>query len=1009
MKKGDVASGFEILDTVDLEELKAVGIWARHKSGAEVFHILNDDPENLFGFAFSTAPEDSTGVAHILEHSVLCGSKNYPLKDAFLVLAQGSLQTFLNAWTFPDKTVYPASSVNEKDYFNLMGVYADAVFRPLLSEWTFLQEGWRLTPSKAGLEYTGVVYNEMKGAYSSMDTYAGHWSVKGIMPGTPYAFESGGDPDCIPALTWEGLKDFHRARYAPANCRIFLAGNIPTEKQLEFLDAKCLAGLESGKAAPPIPKTKRWTEPAVLRIPCPGNNEEKPQAMISWLCTDITDTMETSAISCLTEILLGHDGSPLTRALVESGLGEDLSPSTGIETELREMTFTAGLRGIKKEGAEETYKRMEELIMGELRRLVKEGIPKKEIEAALLSIEFSNREIRRSHGPFSLVWMRRSLRTWLHGARPWESLLFEPVFRELKRRSSEDRYFESLIEKHLLNNPHRALIAIEGEADYLPKKEAQLAASLKEKEKNLSKAEKKQLKEKSAQLEKIQTGTETKAALESIPHLSRQDLVPELEIVPTELSCLDNAPSGSQAVPCVTNPLFTNGITYTHLAFPVDILQPEDYPWLPFFSYTVVSVGLPGMDYGEVSSLLSRTVGGFHAMLSTFSAVSQNGNNAALPEHLMGRDWITYYIKSLDEKTDAALDLAWQLITEANFSDLRRLRDLAAEYKNDGDSSLAPNGHNYASWRSHKFFSRSCAIEDLWNGLGQIGFSHRLASMDMEELCDRMVRIRDSLLKGGLLVHITSNSPGKALKAAKKFGSLGGARTANPECRKKEAFFSLLQDNQIKDNLVKDKQLQNKNESAEVYASPSLQVGFAAMSLPAAALGSPEQAAELVFSHELSTGALWESIRMQGGAYGAHADISDLERLFSFSTYRDPDPLRSLGSFPAILKKRGATKIDEDSLEKVIIGTFAKLAQPRPPAAKGLTEFIRRLCGVTEEHRLSRLKHIVALTAEDSGKAATRLAAAAEHGQTYPVIIAGTKTAEKAAKKLGVEPKLLPV
>ncbi|GHV86157.1 peptidase M16 [Spirochaetia bacterium] len=1014
MKKGDTVSGFEIIETLPLAELKAEGIWARHKSGAELFHILNDDPENLFGFAFATAPEDSTGAAHILEHSVLCGSERYPLKDAFLTLAQGSLQTFLNAWTFPDKTVYPASSVNEKDYFNLMSVYADAVFRPLLSEWTFLQEGWRLVPAKTGLEYTGVVYNEMKGAYSSMDTYAGLWSVKGVMPGTPYAFESGGDPECIPGLSWQGLKDFHRSRYAPANCRIFLAGNIPTEKQLEFLDKNCLTNLPGGSAAAPIAKTVRWNSPQNLRISCPGNEEgQKPQAFLSWLCSDSTSIMETMALSCLGEILLGHDGSPLTRALIESGLGEDLSPSTGLEGELRETVFCVGLRGIlgEREKAEENYRRLEDLILGELRRLVREGIPREEIEAALLSSEFAHREIKRSHGPYSLVWMRRAFRGWLYGTKPWESLLFEPNFSALKRRAAEETgYFESLIETYLLNNPHRALIAIEGEADYLAKKETAMASRLADEEKTLGKTGKKALEKKSAELEKFQSQGESKAALETIPHLSREDLVPEVQPVPTEL----HGPLGQTGLPCMVHPIFTNGITYADLAFPVDVLEPEDYAWLPFFARTVVSMGLPGLDYGQVSGLLARTSGGFHALLETGSSAPPNGA-ATNPlwkteQELQSRDWIVYRIKALDEKLAPSLDLAKRLVTEADFSDLRRLRDLAVEMKNDSDASLAPAGHSYASSRSACLFSRARTVDEVWNGLGQIPFAHRLVSMDMGELRDRMIRIRDSLLEGGLAVNITVSNEAaeKALKAAECFGSFGAPKPANPRCREKETFASLLSFGRH------DTAAAPGETQAEVYVSPSLQIGFAAMSLPAAPYGSPEHAAELVFAHELSTGALWESIRMMGGAYGAFAHPDNLERVFSFSTYRDPDPLRSLEAFPAILKKRGSDGIDEETLTKTIIGAYARETRPHTPAEKGFSEFLRRLYGINDSHRLAKLQYMIALKEADSCAVARRLAAAGKiaagkTGGSFPVIIAGTKTAKKAAEKLGVELKELPV
>jgi Zn-dependent M16 (insulinase) family peptidase len=1014
VEKGKCIHSFEILDVVDLTELDAKGIWARHKTGAELFHVYNDSSENLFAFAFATPPEDSSGAAHILEHSVLCGSERYPLKDAFIVLAQGSLQTFLNAWTFPDKTVYPASSVNEKDYFNLMSVYGDAVFRPLLTEWTFMQEGWRLQPAdRGGLEYSGVVYNEMKGAYSSMDAYAGLWSVKAVMPGTPYAFESGGDPDCIPGLSREALGEFHRSRYSPGNCKIFLAGNIPTEKQMEFLDGVCLAGLLAGKPLPPPERTVPWNESRFVRVGCPGSGEDtKPQAFVSWLCSDTADAVETTALVCLAEILLGHDGSPLTRILVESGLGEDLSPSSGFEGELRETLFCAGLRGVnteRKNGTWDTvtYNKIENCILGELKRLVNEGIPKEEIDAAMFSLEFSNREIRRSHGPYSLVWLRRALRGWLNGAKPWESLLFVSNFDAVKQKLAENsRYFEGLIGKYLVGNPHRALVAVEPEDDYLSKKEAELCAALAEKEKAMTGAEKKALKEKAEALERIQGEGESPEALAAIPHLSRADLVPEPDILPREFRIIPG-PAGQPGgdVPCLVHPLFTNGISYAELAFPVDTLEPGDYPWLPFFARAVVSVGLPGMDYGEVSSLLARTVGGFHAMLETGSPVPPETSAGDSPQAvadpgLLGRDWIVYRIKALDEKFRDSLGLALRLITEADFSDLRRLKDLVAEMKNDCDSSLAPAGHSYAMGRSGAACSRSRAVDEVWNGISQLPFSHDLAAADIAETSRKLVSIRDALAsRSGLIVNLTAQAEAlpNALKAAASFGRFGPPRPANPRCRETAPFLTLAGGGENR---------------FEVWASPSIQIGFAAMSLPASPYGSREQAAELVLSHELSTGALWESIRMKGGAYGAFARPDNLEGVFSLATYRDPDPLRSLKIFPEILLNRGKRTIDEDSLEKSIIGSFARETVPRTPSDNGLTDFLRYLYGITSEHRFTRLKAIVALAAGETAAAAGRLGGAALDAGGFTgrqVIIAGTGAAEKAAAALGVEVRRLPV
>ncbi|MDR1869905.1 MAG: insulinase family protein [Treponema sp.] len=986
LKKGQsLESGFVILDVVDLEELKAVGIWAKHeKSGVEVFHALNDDSENLFSFAFTTFPQDNTGAPHILEHSVLCGSQRYPLKDAFIVLAQGSLQTFLNAMTFPDKTVYPASSTNEHDYFNLMSVYGDAVFNPLLPEWTFMQEGHRREFTPDGkLSITGIVYNEMKGAYSSLDTYAGHWSVKAVMPGTPYDFDSGGDPPEIPQLTWEGLKEFHRSRYSPANCRVFLAGNIPTEKQLSFLNDQFFSKIPGGKACELIAKTERWKEPKEFHIPCPAGSERKATIFLSWLCSDVTDTNENIALAALTEILLGHDGSPLTRTLIESGLGEDITPVSGLEGEIRETLFVAGLKGVDGE-AEKMGKAVEELIMGELRRLVNEGIPPEEIEAALLSMEFSQREIRRSGGPFSLIWMRRSLRSWLHGCKPWEGLLLQPAMTEIKKNlAANKKYFESLIKKYFLDNPHRALVILEPKEDFLPKQEERLSAALADIEKNLSESERGQIIEKSQTLEKIQSEADSPEALASIPHLSRNDLSVENDIIHRRHDDLGG-------IPALSHELYTNSITYFDMAFPVDTLPPEDYFWLPFFSRAVVSMGLPGMDYGEVSSLLARTVGGFNAVLHTGSAAhgtSQRLQTAPGLFDLSGRDWLIFRLKCLDEKIAPSLDLILRLICEADFSDHRRINDLVLEMKNELDSSLAPMGHVYASGRAGSFNSRSKKVEETWNGLSQIDFVHRLAKMETAEIAVKLEYLREKISGAGLIANITGCALDTAgAEIAKRFARFGA-----PKDRSSAAF---------------GEPSPLSAAACEVYASPSLQVGFAALSLNAAPFDTSEQIAEMILTHQLSTGALWEDIRMKGGAYGAFINSDSLENSVSFATYRDPNPLRSLDVIYAILKDSSYGNCDEDNLVKSIIGCYAKETRPRTSSENGLIDFYRFLYGIEDGYRKRKLERLVSVS---TGDIAAAFAALGSRNARPPVIIAGVKSAKQAAKKLDAQMIMLPV
>ena len=989
-------SGFIILDVVDLEELKSIGIWAKHeKCGAEVFHVLNEDSENLFSFSFSTFPGDNTGVAHILEHSVLCGSERYPLKDAFIVLAQGSLQTFLNAITFPDKTVYPASSTNEHDYFNLMSVYGDSVFRPLIPEWTFMQEGHRLEYSQEEsgsenedkLTVTGVVYNEMKGAYSSLDTYASNWSVKAVMPGTPYEFDSGGDPQDIPQLTWEGLQNFHHTRYSPANCRIFLAGNIPTEKQLAFLNDEFFSVLEGGKPCSPVNKTERWKEPKQFHITCPSGSEQKSTIFLSWLCCDAADMNESLALAALTDVLLGHDGSPLTRVLVESGLGEDISPVTGFESEIRETIFVAGLKSING-SAQEMSKAVEELITGELRRLVNEGIPPEEIESAMLGMEFSQREIRRAGGPFSLVWMRRSLRSWLHGCKPWESLLIDPAFKKIRENITKDkRYFESLIQKYLLDNPHRALVIIEPKEGFLTQQEEKLSQTLSKMDKNFSETERSQIREKSRLLEEIQSEADSLQALASIPHLSRNDLSSEAEKIHRRHEDL-------RGVPALCHDLYTNGITYADFAFPVDLLPAGDYSWLTFFSRAAIAVGLPGMDYGEVSGLLARTAGGFTASLRSGSAVK--GAPAYLQTasgnfDLTGREWLIYRIKCLDEKIVPSLDLVLRIISEADFTDRRRINDLVLEMKTQIDSSLAPIGHMYASGRAGRGNSRAKRIDESWNGLSQIEFVHRLAKMDTTDVICKLQQLRERITAAGLIVNITGDSTKTACaEIAQRFGRFG-APVPRPEPSNEPGAKA----------------------GAEVFASHSLQIGFAAMAFNAAPFDTVEQMAESVLTHQLSTGALWEDIRMKGGAYGAFINSDSSENTVSFATYRDPNPLRSLDIISAILKNSGSEENmqyfgggDEDYLVKSIIGCYAKETQPRTSAENGLIDFYRFLGGMEDTYRQKRRERLINISANDIEKAFVSLG---ERQRAGPVIIAGVKKAEEAAKALGAEVQMLPV
>ncbi|MDR2660274.1 MAG: insulinase family protein [Spirochaetaceae bacterium] len=1011
LQKGQMLdSGFKILDIIYLDEFKADGIYARHeKTKTEVFHIYNDDEENLFAYAFATAPRDSSGAAHIIEHSVLCGSKKYPLKDTFLVLAQGSLQTYLNAWTFPDKTVYPASSINEKDYFNLMAVYGDAVFNPKLDEWTFMQEGHHLEYADGRLNISGVVYNEMKGAYSSVDEYAAQWSLRSVLPDTIYALDSGGDPEHIPNLTYEDFKRFHAERYSPANCRIFLAGNIATEKQLSFLSQNFFDGLENGgSAASPVSSAKTWDAPRSYVEDIPAGAEEKAGVFMSWLVEEGGEIKDTMPLSALAEILLGHDGAPLSRVLIESALGEDLISVCGLENEIKQPVFSAGLRGVDFSGGgiEKKAAEIENLIMNEFKRLVKEGIPKEDIEAALFSLEFSHREIKRAHGPRSLVWLRRAMRGWIHGCPPWETLSFAPRFENLRKSIENDgRYFEKLIQKTFLDNPRRALITLRPDKNFLDKKEEALRKKLAQKEAAFTSEEKKQILEKNKILKSLQNAPDSEEALKTIPHLSVGDLSRDIEIIPRELIDLGG-------VPALNHKIFTNGITYCDFAFPLDILDAEDYLWIPLFSHCVSALGLPDMNYAEVSSLLARTTGDFFTALHTNSI--PRGTNAMVqtPSGIIdtaGRDWIIFRVKTFDYKIEAALELVKKIITEACFSDLRRLRDLVLEMKNEFDSNLANAGSVFTCLRGNRYISRASGVTELWSGFTALEFIHRAAEYDTAEVSRALTKIRDKLVaEAGLFVNITGENPAVLPLIEKNFSSFEPPRKRNGLCYEKDFFdsFDSFGSFNFLNKVAPSCKIKNV-PAPEIFSSALLRIGFASLSLESSGIGTKEAAAETVLSHYLSTGALWTALRMEGGAYGANALVNSLEKTFTFSTYRDPRPCESLDAFECILKTAQKTKITDDMLEKIIIGSYAKEKQPAANPVKGFKDFIRFLYNIDDEIREASLKNIISVKDDDIISAAERLYKAINKNSPR-VILAGNTEAKKAARKFKTEFHELP-
>ncbi len=966
-RAGDMIGGFRVESVTDLEEYKGEGVFVRHlATGLEAFHVFNDDEENLFAYAFMTPPSDSTGVAHILEHSVLCGSRNYPLKDPFLVLAKQSVKTFLNAMTFPDKTVYPASSMVEADYFNLMRVYGDAVFFPLLEEWVFRQEGHRFEIGPDGkVSIQGVVFNEMKGNYSSFDNIAGDWTLLSILDGTCYGHDSGGDPASIPDLTYADFKAFHERYYHPSNCRVFLCGNIRTERQLALLEERFLSRFSEARVPSPIPDVAFRGAPVTLAVPAPASAGQDPDlttVTVNWLLPKASDTAAFMKATLLSELLLGHDGAPLSRALLESGIGEDIAPSSGLETEVSNLCFSVGLRGVRSGRAEE----VERLVLETLERVARDGFDAKELETAIRSIDFSNREVRRSGGPFSLTMMRRSLRGWIHGAGPVATLRQARAFEAVKSRlASDPGLISSLVDRWLVSNAHRSLVTVFPDPEYEARTDARVAERVRAFEETLDADKRARFLAAQEELHARQREQDGPELLARIPHLARSDLPLAAEAYHSRVTAIGGVPRIEHEEP-------TNGIAYVDVAIPVDVLPPEEYPLLPFFASALLGVGVGDSDWAETSARAANLTGGLGSLLFTSSAVAGSVPADGLGSVGLGRDYLVIRVKMLSELAAEAIDLVFDYVERANFSDLKRVVDLLSEYRNDLDSSLAPAGNQYAISRASAGTSRSKAIDEVWNGISQIAYVRSLSeSVEGEGGAERLSRslesLRQRLRSAGMVINATGTDDilkvvSRALET--RLSGYTAPLATRPECRTAEPFRSLA------NAAFKDAAL---GEGGRTLVSASLQVGFAAAILPASAYGSAGHPAEAVLGHWLSSGMLWERIRTTGGAYGAYSYPDSLESTFVFSTYRDPSPCSSLAVFRQALEDAAREGIAPDALDRIVTGCYSREIQPRSPSDRGFTSFIRLLYGITDEVRLGKISGIVGVESDRIREAAERL------------------------------------
>ena len=933
LKAGEALHGFKVLRVQTFSDLRVTAYEIEHdQTGAKVLHLHSLDRENLYAIGFRTPPADSTGLPHILEHSVLAGSEQYPLKDVFKELMRSTLQTFINAFTYPDKTIYPVASQIKADFYNLARVYTDLVLKPRLLKETLSQEGHHLELATPGdlqspLIISGIVYNEMKGAYSSPDSLMYKVIQENIYPDSVYAFDSGGDPDVIPTLTYEQFKNFHRTYYSPTNARFFLYGDIQTTDHLKFL-AEILAGFDRVKVDSAIPSQPRLPKPRSVRGTYPVGKDEsldhKTMVNMAWMLTENCDYETTLFLEIISGLLVGSAASPLRKALIDSGLGEDLTPTSGIESDLKQLLFCAGLRNAQSAD----IKKIEKLILKTLRNIVADGFDRELVEGILHQVEFHGKEIVRGSYPYGISLMGHIFQTWLYDGDPLIGLDFPKTIEDVRKRWSADpQIFQKLTQQWLVDNPHRLLAVMEPDPDFSAKKDKVFQDKMSKLKSSLTKEELTQIDTQAAKLKQFQSEADTPEAAARLPKLKLEDIPRKVELIPTQISTLEN-------VPTLTHDLFTNGIAYVELAFDLGHIPEELQAYLPLLGKMTSGMGAAGFSYEEMAKRIALKMGGFGYDLSTgFTADAKASFQKMI-----------FSFSALYRNLPEAVSIITDVLCAGDLSAEARMRDLIAERKNNLQSAIVPSGHIFAKRAAGAALSVPAYRDEQWNGRTQLRFVQQKAGnfeAAKTGLQEKLQQLKSLVFnKETMLINITADDQGIKLV--------------------QENIFPLLQ--KLPANKVVQKQTQP--QLASVYAGIAVptSVSYVASVLKAPAYIDPASAMLMLASKELSNSYLYKHIRVQGGAYGGMSSFDPSLGLFSFISYRDPHIVETLQIFKDAQTFFSANEMTADDMEKAIISTIGALDKPLDPSGRGYAAMMRIFAGATDEMRQNFRDNVLSAT-----------------------------------------------
>lgn len=927
---------FEFIRSQTIDALKIRVEEYRHKvTGAQHIHLAADNQENVFLVALRTVPHDSTGVAHILEHTALCGSAKYPVRDPFFMMVRRSLNTFMNAFTSSDWTAYPFASQNQKDFNNLLDVYLDAVFFSRLDELDFAQEGHRIEFSEtdnpnSDLVFKGVVFNEMKGAMSSVPSQMWQTLCKYLYPTTTYHFNSGGEPEDIPNLTYQQLKDFYRTHYHPSNAIFMTYGDISAATHQEKFEAQALSRFEKLNEMISVPDEKRYHAPIAVEEFYPAETDEdianKNHVVFAWLLGKTTNLEESLEAQLLSNILLDNSASPLQQALETTDLGQAPSPLCGMDDSSREMAFVCGLEGCALENANQ----VEELILATLQKVADEGVPLSEIEAALHQLELQQREVGGDGYPYGLQLILAGLTSATHRGDPIALLDMDAALKSLHEKIKQPDFIQGLVKKWLLENNHRIRLIMKPDTqlnERIQQAENTRLATLKA---ELSDAEKQSIIERAHALQARQLQEDDESILPKVG----------LEDIPEHLHYTAGTNESFNGYPLRCYSAGTNGLVYQQITFKMPELSDAQQKLLPFYCSCLTELALGEKDYLDVQRWQAEVVGGIRA----FSSIRGTGDDVQKIDA-----YITLSAKALSRNQIAMSQLMQATLQQVRFDEHDRLRELIAQKRARSEQSVTGHGHSLAMTLASAGMSPAAKLAHQLGGLAGIAELKRLDNEldDKEKLT--------AFAEGLAQIHQLM------LKAPKQFLIVGEEEHLKTYRQTLKDLWPTIMG--AEDFSVFN--IPNVSEQIKQAWLTNTQVNFCAKAYPTVPADHPDAAALTVLGGFLRNGFLHRAIREQGGAYGGGASQDNTTAAFRFYSYRDPRLSETLDDFDASLRWLKDTQHTEQSLEEAILGVVGSIDKPGSPAGEAKSTYQAELFGRTREKRELFRNRVVSVSLAD--------------------------------------------